>query len=260
MVYPNSSAWSPVSSVEECSRFLVVSARPDDVPRAGELASIRSATGLATARIHAHRVDVSGLPDELFGGEFSGAIVGGSPFMLTDAASQKSEAALRTERELTRLAEFSLESGFPVFFTCYGIGIVGRLLGGAVDTDHAEEAGPVWVTRTPEARNDPLTAELPERFLAVTGHKESVSELPSGATLLATRAECPVQLFRAGEALYASQFHPEPTGADFAERARHYQTYGYFPADELARVTGELEAAHVVEPRRLLARFVELFG
>lgn len=221
---------------------------------------MRQATGLGPQRLPTHRVDVEPLPAGLFAGEFAGAIVGGSPFMLTEPESRKPEAAVRTERELTRLAEHALATGFPVFFTCYGIGIVSRVLGGTVDRRYGEEAGPVVIESTGAAKADPLTAGLPARFLAVTGHKESVPETPPGSTLLATAPDCPVQLFRAGAALYASQFHPEPTGRDFAERAAHYQRHGYFPAEELARVQASLSEAVVVEPRLLLHRFVTLFG
>ena len=257
---PGVSIFPQGKTVETPAPFLFVSARPDDVPRAGELASVRGATGLDESSLVSHRVDVDPLPPSLFERKFAGVIVGGSPFMVTDPDIRKSAAERQTESELARLAEFSLSTGLPVFFTCYGIGVVGRVLGGGVDLDHPEEAGAVWVDRVDAAVTDPLTAELPERFLAVTGHKESVPVLPPGATLLATRPECPVQLFRAGDALYASQFHPEPTGHDFAERAKHYQEHGYFPPEELARVQRALSHADVVEPRRLLRRFVELFA
>lgn len=240
--------------------FLVVSARPEDAPREAEFASIVVASGIEPRQFRMQRVDVAPLPDSLFDGEYAGAIVGGSPFMLTAPAAEQSEGAVRAVQELTRLAEYSLDTGFPVFFTCFGIGVVARVLGGRVDRRHPEEAGAVTIDRTQAALADPLTSELPESFLALTGHKESVAETPPEATLLATRKEAPVQMFRAGHALYASQFHPEPTGRDFAERAGHYRRAGYFAADEYERVSRSLKAARVETPRRLLARFVELFA
>ena len=76
---------------------------------------------------------------------------------------------------------------------------------------------------------------------------------------IATNDASPVQLYRVG-AVYASQFHPEPTVEDFVDRATTYSHYGYFPPEELALITASLRAADVTEPRLLLQRFVEVYG
>lgn len=110
---------------------------------------------------------------------------------------------------------------------------------------------------TDAGRADPVASALPDRFTALTGHKESAPEPPPGSVLLATNDASPVQLYRAGTVL-ASQFHPEPTTADFARRATIYQRHGYFPPAEFAAVIAALEAATVTAPQRLLRRFVEL--
>ena len=62
------------------------------------------------------------------------------------------------------------------------------------------DAGP----RRPAARRRCRTT-----FDAFLGHKEAVSRLPDGAVLLASSAACPVQAFRLGRNVYATQFHPE---------------------------------------------------
>jgi GMP synthase (glutamine-hydrolysing) len=77
---------------------------------------------------------------------------------------------------------------------------------------------------------------------------------------LASSSTCPVQAFRVGRNVYATQFHPEVTTDDFVARAEVYRNHGYFPARELRQVSEQLAAASVTEPRRLLRRFVELAG
>src|SRR5690606_39734308 len=80
---------------------------------------------------------------------------------------------------------------------------------GVVDTSYAEPVSAVEVTVTAEGREDPLLAGAPDRFAAYVGHKEALSTLPPGAVLLATAPSCPIQMFRLGENMYATQFHPE---------------------------------------------------
>ncbi len=50
---------------------------------------------------------------------------------------------------------------------------------------------------------------LPDRFEALAGHKEATERLPAEAVLLASSDGCPVQVYRVGRRVYATQFHPE---------------------------------------------------
>lgn len=92
------------------------------------------------------------------------------------------------------------------------------------------------------------------------GHKEAVSQLPAGAVLLASSAACPVQAFRLGRHVYATQFHPELDSAGLATRVEVYRDFGYFGDDEIASILHVAETSVVTEPERLLERFVELFA
>ena len=109
---------------------------------------------------------------------------------------------------------------------------------------------------------DYLAGGLPRaqlaRFDALVGHKEATGRLPDDAVLLARSAGCPVQVYRAGRHVYATQFHPEVSTDDFIARARVYRHHGYFPAHELDLLVARLGAASVTEPGRMLRRFVEL--
>ncbi|MFC6356796.1 glutamine amidotransferase [Luethyella okanaganae] len=239
--------------------FLFLSVRPEHDAVQPEYAAMLSATGLGPARLLHHRLDLEPLPP-LPLTRFAGAIVGGSPYNVSQDAARKSPTQLRVEADLARLAVWGIAEDFPLLFTCYGIGVLTQRLGGSVDTRFGEEAGPVTVSLTDAGRADPLLGSLHPEFTALVGHKESTSELPEAAVLLATSDECPVQVYRVGSNVYATQFHPEVLPEDFIARAYVYQHHGYFPADELAQVAMRLAASVVTEPRRLMARFVEHYG
>ena len=234
-------------------RFLLLQVRPEDGPREREHASMRAATGLGD-RLDALRIDVDELPPDLLD-RYAGILAGGSPYNVTDPESRKPEAQRNAERRLARVAELALERNHPAFFTCYGIGVLTRVLGGVVDREHPERVSATENRLTSAGAADPVAGALPSRFFALTGHKEGVPELPAGATLLATNVVCPVQLYRVGKVL-ASQFHPEPTTQDFVDRATAYSGYGYFPDSELATIAAEVLRAEITEPRKLLQRFV----
>jgi GMP synthase (glutamine-hydrolysing) len=238
-------------------RFLFVSARPEIEAVGPEYASVRRASGLDADRLEHVRADIEPLGD-LAPQRYAGVIVGGSPFNVTTPEERKSAVQQRVEADLARLAERALAADHPVLFTCYGIGVLTRVLGGTVDTVHGESASAVEITLTEAGRIDHLTAELPTRFDALVGHKEATGRLPEGAVLLARSAGCPVQVYRAGTHVYATQFHPEVSTDDFIARARVYRHHGYFPPHELDMLVQHVGAASVTEPRRMLRRFVEL--
>ncbi|MRG60169.1 glutamine amidotransferase [Agromyces sp. CFH 90414] len=237
--------------------FLLVSARPEVEAVGPEYESFRGATGLDAGRLEHLRLDVDPLETVDLAG-FAGVMVGGSPFNVATPEHRKHPVQVRVEADLARLAEHALEADLPVLFTCFGIGVLTRVLGGEVGREHPEQAAAVELRLTDAGLADPLTAGLPPRFQALAAHNESTSRLPDGATLLASSAACPVQLYRAGRRVYATQFHPEVTPADFAARAQVYRHHGYFPASELAAVRERLAAASISEPQRMLRRFVDL--
>jgi GMP synthase (glutamine-hydrolysing) len=237
--------------------FLFLSARPEVEAVGPEYESVRRATGLDASRLEHVRLDVDPLGD-LDLSEVAGVIVGGSPYNVTTPEAGKHPVQLRVERDLARLAEAALVADHPVLFTCYGIGVLTRVLGGTVGTLHGEDAAAVEVELTDAGADDPLVGVLPRRFDALVGHKEATERLPGDAVLLAASAGCPVQIYRVGTRVYATQFHPEVSTADFVARAQVYRHHGYFPASELRAVSERLAAASVTEPQRMLRRFVEL--
>lgn len=239
--------------------FLFLSARPEEDAVGPEYDAMLTATGLGRAELHHHRLDIEALP-ALPLTAYAGVIVGGSPYNVTQDPSRKSETQKRVEGDLSRLADWAVASDFPVLFTCYGIGLLTERQGGIVGTEYGEEAGPVTVTLTADGQSDPLLAGLDTEFTALVGHKEATSVLPATATLLATSEACPVQIYRVGHNVYATQFHPEVLPHDFIARAHVYKEHGYFPAHELDDVAERLAASVVTEPPQIMTRFVQRFA
>jgi GMP synthase (glutamine-hydrolysing) len=237
--------------------FLLLQVRPEEAARDRELDSMRSASGLGH-RLERLRVDTEPLPDDVFE-RYAGFLVGGSPFNVTDPEEGKGPGQRRAEQQLTRLAEQALERDHPAFFTCYGIGVLTRALGGVVDRSRPERVSAALNRLTDAGAADPIAGALSRTFFALTGHKEAAPEPPPDAVLLATNDVSPVQLYRVGN-VYASQFHPEPTTQEFVERATAYSGYGYFREQELAAIAAQVLATEITEPRRLLTGFVERYG
>ena len=186
-----------------------------------------------------------------------GFVIGGSPFNVTDAV--KSELQQRVETDLERVAFRALDGHAAAFFTCFGIGVVTRMLGGSLTLEHPESTRAAELTTTDAANSDPLFASSAPALRVFTAHKESATAVPPGATLLATNADCPVQAYRVNTRLYATQFHPEPSPQDFADRMRFYRNNGYFDDAAFSVVEAEILAADDVSGDVLLNRFAQEF-
>lgn len=239
--------------------FLFLGTRAEDDAADGEYDAVRRYAGLTESQLRRHRLERDPL-DPVDLAEWSGIILGGGPFNVSDPEASKSATQRRVERELHDLAVRVLESDFPFVGACYGIGTLGVHRGGLVDRTHAEPVGCTHITLTEAGREDSLFGVLPESFDAFLGHKEAVTRLPQGAVLLASSPACPVQGFRLGRNVYATQFHPELDVEGLCTRVDVYQHHGYFDPDEVGALKAMAHASTVTEPMRLLPRFVELYA
>ncbi|HEY9310526.1 MAG TPA: GMP synthase [Microbacterium sp.] len=240
--------------------LLYVCVRPQLGAAAAEYESFRAAMRVDESRLARHDLVREPLPDDVFE-RYAGFLIGGSPFNVTDPESTKTDAQRRLEADLARIAEATADGAGPAsLFTCYGIGIATRTLGGTVSRAFPEDTGPVAVQLTPGAATDPLFGALAHRFTALTAHKEGTESLPPGAVLLARNDGCPIQAYRVGDRLYATQFHPEPTTKAFTERMAVYRDDGYFDSADYDAIAGRVLAASVSQPARLLRAFAERFG
>lgn len=233
-------------------------ARPQEGAAAAEYESFRSAMRLDPADLERWDLVRDPLPDD-FATRWRGAVVGGSPFNVSDPESSKTAAQRTLENGLARLALAAAADETAALFTCYGIGVATRALGGEVTRAYPEDTGPAVVSLTEEGRRDPLFGALAGTFTALTAHKEGTGRLPADAVLLAENDGCPVQAYRVGTRLYATQFHPEPTGRAFTERMAVYRDDGYFAAHDYDAIAAGVLAASLTEPPRILRAFATTF-
>jgi GMP synthase (glutamine-hydrolysing) len=239
--------------------FLLLSTRAEDLAADEEYAAFLACTKLPEERLHRFRLEAAPLPDlEL--DDYAGIFIGGGPFNSSDPEDEKSPVQRRVERELAGLLDEVVARDFPFFGACYGVGTLGVHQGGVVDRHYSEPISAVQISLTPEGLADPLLDGVPERFDAFVGHKEACRVLPSSAVLLASSVTCPVQMFRVGRHVYATQFHPELDVPGLVTRIRVYQHAGYFEPSEMNDLIARLTPAVVTEPGRLLANFAALYG
>jgi GMP synthase (glutamine-hydrolysing) len=126
--------------------------------------------------------------------------------------------------------------------------------------EYGEPVGAVRVTLTAQGRRDPVLRDLPAEFDAFTGHKEAVSKLPGHAVLLASSAGCPVQAFRVGSNVYATQFHPELNAAGVCTRVDVYKHAGYFDPGEADEIKARAQRSEISDPPAILRAFVRRYG
>ncbi len=239
--------------------FLLLSSRAEDLAADEEHEAFSRCMGIPPERLLRHRLEAAPLP-QLDLDRYAGILTGGSPFNSSDPEDEKSATQRRVERELGALLDEIVDRDFPFFGACYGIGTLGVHQGGVVDRTYAEPIGPVTVTLTDDGLADPVLEGVPARFDAFVGHKEACRVLPPSAVLLASSATCPVQMFRVGRNVYATQFHPELDLAGLVTRIRVYQHAGYFEPAEMNDLIAALTPAVVTEPGRILANFAQLYG
>lgn len=178
-------------------------------------------------------------------------IVTGSPAMVTD-----DEDWIRRGEDYLRAA---VNSGVPVLGICFGHQMLAQALGGTVVFHpRGREIGTTNVALTAAATGDALFAGMPARFPAHVTHMQSVSSLPSSATILAGNEFDPHQGVRFADKAWGVQFHPEFNAAIMAgyirERAEQIRQEGL----DVERLAGEVREAEAAAT--LLARFAGLAG
>lgn len=236
--------------------FALLSTRPEDDAAEGEREAVVRLSGLQPEELIQFRVEAAPLP-RLNLDDYAGIFLGGGPFNASDP--EKSALQHRVEADLGSVIDDAVAQDFPFLGLCYGIGTLTDRLGGVVDRTFGEPVGTMTATLTTEGRSDPIFDGIPPTFDAFVGHKEACHELPPGATLLATGVACPIQAFRVGQRIYATQFHPELDSAGLAARIRIYQHAGYFSPDETqALVDYALAAEPSPQVHRMLCNFVAL--
>ncbi|MCH7564014.1 MAG: type 1 glutamine amidotransferase [Gemmatimonadetes bacterium] len=236
--------------VSEAIRYLLLQVRnPEDEMRDNEIDCFSRTLDCSRESIRVFDL-LSGVPSQeeldaadvvLLGGSGDYSVAEGGPWL---------EAALEAMRGL-------YESSKPTFASCWGFQAMARAMGGEVVTDRSlAEVGTIWLTSTPEGREDPIFGPLGERFQVHIGHQDIVTRLPEGATLLASSDRVENEAFRFdGKPIYATQFHPELGREDLILRIGTYPPYlplaGCSTLVEFAAATPDIP-----ETEAILGRFV----
>src|SRR3954452_9595345 len=155
------------------------------------------------------------LPATLAG--FDGLVVLGGPQSPLDDEATSPE--LVGVRELLTQA---LAADFPTLAICLGAQLLAQVGGGRVrEGIDGPEVGALLVAKRDPAEADPPFRPLPLSPDVLQFHHDEISELPTGATLLASSPMYANQAFRVGRHVYGLQFHIETAPEiihDWAER------------------------------------------
>lgn len=229
------------------AKILLVSPRQGEAIAHAEREDVLRATGLDTITQRLLDDESKTVGDTT---DFDGIIVGGSPLLVTDPTFGPWQR--HVHNELAAL----LERDQPVFFLCYGNTFVATHTGGEANREWAEDSGPTVVRLTDAGKKDPLTKDLPEEFLALTGHTENAASLGAGVQLLATGPTCPIQVIRANKTSWACQFHAEMDANAMQTRMDYYYNYGYFSPSEYDNIVTDIRKHTYEGAHQLLRNFV----
>jgi len=240
--------------------FLILQLRPENDVSDNELASILKYSGLEENDIHRIRLEKKGIPQELSLDEYCAVIVGGSPFDLSTPEDHKTAIQKKIESDFNRLFDVIVKNDFPFLGACSGNGLLGSYLGTSISKQYGEPVSCVTLDITDEGKKDSLLSEFPDQIAVLLGHKEACDSLPEGATLLITGTTCPVQMFRIGENVYATQFHPEGDSEGFIMRINAYKHHGYFQPHESESLIEAVSQKNTPYAQKILKRFVNRYA
>jgi len=240
--------------------FLILQLRPEDEVSDNEFESFLKFGGLSENDVRRIRMEKEGL-SEINLDDYSGVLVGGGPFNVSDADDIKTDVQQDFDEKLMKLLDQICERDFPYLGACYGIGILSKSLGGVVSKKkYGEDAGGVTIKLTEEGEKDPLLSGLSSKFRAFGGHKEACQHVPEGAVLLASSDACPVQMIRVKKNVYAAQFHTELDTGGIEFRVWAYKDLGYFPPEDAGKLIEECKKDKVEVPMEILKRFVDKYA
>lgn len=239
-------------------KFLLIQLRPEDETSDNEYETFLHFGELKSEEVERLRIEKEGIPN-LNLDDYCAIMVGGSPFDISTRSEDKPDIQHRIEADFKKLFDEVVAKDIPFLGACSGNGLLGNYCGARISKAYGEPVGGVDVHVTEEGKKDPLLEGLPETFRALVGHKEACDNTPPNTTLLAYSETCPVQMFRVGQNVYATQFHPEADAEVFRVRIETYKHHGYFPAetaDELIETVRKESTPHANE---ILKRFVDRY-
>ena len=212
--------------------FLILQLRPIDLASDSEFLAFLRYGGLAEHEVHRIRMEKKGIP-ELDLSDYSGIIIGGGPSNISDDENKKYPYQRTFEADLNKLLNKVFENDFPFLGVCYGIGALNKFKGGEVSKEkYSEAVGTVEIELTEIGKKDELLNDISGKLNAYCGHKEACQTIPNDASLLASSDDCPYQMIRFKNNIYATQFHTELDIEGIILRINVYKNHGYFSPED----------------------------
>ena len=161
------------------------------------LSAVTQVEGDETLEFVAFDVEHGQYPEDI--GDCDGYIITGSKKSVYD-----------DEPWIHRLREFVVkldQTQTPTVGICFGHQMMAEALGGK--TEPADVGWRVGVHNAEVLAKAEFMSPVANQFALLYSHKDQVSILPPGATLLASSNNCPNAMFTVGEHMLALQGHPE---------------------------------------------------
>lgn len=145
-------------------------------------------------KVYSEIISFKTAPAELKRRKPAGIILSGGPSSVFDGNAPSCNAGL-------------LKLGIPILGICYGMQLIGKILGGEVKPGHSREYGPAQLTIKDKKT---LFKRLPARIDVWMSHGDQVQKLPPGFKCMATTPTCPIAaMANVQRRIYGIQFHPE---------------------------------------------------
>lgn len=237
--------------------FLLLQSRPETEASDDEYQAFLKFGGLEANQLVRLRLERGDQPAVNLD-DYAGIIMGGGPANFAYDEAQKSLEQKQFESYILPLMRRIIEADAPFLGACLGVGAMVTAMGGRMSFEHHEAVGAVDIFATPEGEQDDLCKDFPSVFRGFVGHKEGVIDPPSGCTVLARSSTC-VQMLRAGNNVYATQFHPELDADGLALRINIYKHAGYFAPEEADLLIANAQQEAITWPELVLRRFVERY-
>ncbi len=126
---------------------------------------------------------------------------------------------------LRQAMQVAFDAGKPIWGSCNGMQLAAVVLGGAIaESPAGHEIGLARdIKLTEEGRKHPMMSGRADGFAVPCIHRDQVSRVPSGATVLAGNGHSAVQAMvvdKDGIDFWGTQYHPELTSRDIAQAVR----------------------------------------
>jgi GMP synthase (glutamine-hydrolysing) len=149
--------------------------------------------------VYSHVLPYNASAEEIQGAHPKGIILSGGPASVLDPDSPKCISGI-------------FSSGVPVLGICYGMQLMGQMLGGTVTAAKKREYGLVSVQMDTQCTLFSKANAINNSWMS---HTFQVSSLPNGFSGIARTESCPFAgMMNESRKLYGVQFHPEVTHTD----------------------------------------------